>query len=130
MGSVVPFPKPEPRLRLSQHSWKRLRDKVAGGKRCVAGACSAQDAHHVFPRDLGGDDVEENLLPLCRLHHGIYTDRSRGWELVAKACRDALEHRHRLYLVKKLGGVEQARSFLDRHYPERATTEGGPPHAA
>lgn len=27
------------------------------------------DPHHIKSRGAGGDDVEENLIPLCREHH-------------------------------------------------------------
>ena len=28
--------------------------------------------HHVIPRDLGGDDVADNIVPLCQLcHHAV-----------------------------------------------------------
>lgn len=29
----------------------------------------AQDVHHVVPRSLGGPDVLENLIAICRHHH-------------------------------------------------------------
>jgi hypothetical protein len=34
------------------------------------GPCSAGlDGHHIISRGSGGDDVEENLITLCRWHH-------------------------------------------------------------
>lgn len=131
MSNVVPFPKPARRVRLNGRAWKKLRDRVVLGQACVALDChlSAADAHHVYPRDLGGDDVLENLAPLCHPCHMRYEDRAPGWDLVGAGVRSysRKRSRHLLYLVNKLGGPDQARSFLDRYYPERVTRrpEGG-----
>jgi 5-methylcytosine-specific restriction endonuclease McrA len=36
------------------------------------GPCSeGRDAHHITHRGAGGDDVEENLITLCRRHHDM-----------------------------------------------------------
>jgi HNH endonuclease len=54
----------------------------AGRTRTVVKAlvCDAPavDPHHVQPRRLGGSDSEENLLPLCKLHHNRETGRERA----------------------------------------------------
>ena len=34
--------------------------------------------HHLVPRDLGGDDVADNIIPLCDLCHRGITDRLPG----------------------------------------------------
>lgn len=131
MSNVVPFPKPAKRVRLARRPWKRLRDRVCATGRCVG--CTLYrgpewlDAHHVYGRDLGGDDVVENLVPLCRTCHDDLHDHAPGWELIAARIRRVVADSHAmlLYLVRKLGTVDAARVFLDRYYPERPTREGG-----
>lgn len=36
---------------------------------CVACNRRGAEAHHVTTRGAGGDDVPENLIALCRIHH-------------------------------------------------------------
>ena len=56
---------------------KRIRDheavmrKVAGAQCRVCGK-AASDGHHIVLRSQGGDDVEENILPLCHEDHMRY----------------------------------------------------------
>lgn len=137
-AEVIPFPKPEKRKRLGRVSWKKLRDRATSTGVCVGcgrrgrqtpafdGDPLALDAHHVYGRDLGGDDVLENLVALHHECHLIYEDRATGWEPVAAGVRRhvADRHGHALYLVNKLGSSDAARAFLDRYYPERPTREG------
>lgn len=62
--------------------WKpkrRIRDsaaierKVASEPLCRAcGLERATDGHHVLLRSQGGDDVEDNIIPLCRACHTDY----------------------------------------------------------
>ena len=33
--------------------------------------CEGFDAHHITSRGAGGDDVKENLISLCRVHHNM-----------------------------------------------------------
>lgn len=37
--------------------------------RCIVCSALNPDAHHVRSRRAGGDDVQSNLMPLCRVHH-------------------------------------------------------------
>ena len=51
-------------------SWARLSALVTGGAECIR--CGAADdlvAHHKVPRRMGGLDVLENLVPVCRSCH-------------------------------------------------------------
>lgn len=134
-AEVIPFPKPEKRKRLGRTPWKRLRDRVCSTGVCVGcgrrgrptpafeGDPNALDAHHVYGRDLGGDDVLENLVALHHGCHLTYEDRATGWEPIAAGIRRRVvdSHVHVLYLVRKLGSSDAARSFIDRYYPERPT---------
>lgn len=152
MTNVVPFPKPEKARRLPKHAWKKLRDRVCADGGCVGceryfGPASARlSAHHVLERSLGGDDVFENLVPLCGDGtigcHGAITsgNPSLGLDGVmrdpdavrARVRRHVADrHGHLLYLIRKRGSSDAARAFLDRYYPERPTRdEGGHDHAA
>ena len=140
-AQVIPFPKPEKRKRLGRAAWKRIRDRCCSTGVCVGcgrrgretwreGDPLALDAHHVYGRDLGGDDVLENLVALHHGCHMTYEDRATGWEPIAAGIRRRVadSHGHVLYLVKKLGSADAARAFLDRYYPERPTR--GEPDAA
>lgn len=77
-----PFPKD---LQLARGE-RRHRRKVAGPKRwqalldeklgpcCVCGEDGTQ-LHHVVTRAHGGDDVADNLVPVCWVCHGLVTRR-------------------------------------------------------
>jgi hypothetical protein len=83
-----------------------------------AGTVPPLSRHHLVPRGRfglgGGDDVDENLVPVCG-------DGSRG-------CHGAIERRepgYRQRLRGRLKAVEVAyvlgkrgAAWLDRHYPE------------
>lgn len=136
-ADVVPFPRPAKRLRLSPAKWRAVRDAAveAEGNRCAV--CrrwfARMDGHHVYPRDLGGDDVVENVAPLCGSGttgcHGLVTE---GDEWAVAMLRQWIEGRRPTleYLCGKLKTVEAARAFLDRYYPDRRETTGGDDHAA
>lgn len=134
---MIPFPKPDAPKRLGKAAWKKLRDRA-----CERGVCVGcleyvgprrLSAHHILGRDLGGDDVAENLVPLCGDGtsgcHGTYENRETGWEKIADRIRREIEiDAHRvLYLVHKRG-IDGARAFLDRYYPIKP--RGGLPNAA
>lgn len=134
--TVVPFPRPAKRLRLSRAKWRALVALVVEreGNRCAVcrGWHASMNGHHVYPRDLGGDDVEANVAPLCGSGttgcHGL-VHAGDAWAV--STLRQWVEiHRETLiYLCAKLKTVDAARAFLDRYYPDRRETEGGD-HAA
>jgi hypothetical protein len=43
--------------------------KQIRSKRCIVCGALDPDPHHVKSKKSGGDDVESNLMPLCREHH-------------------------------------------------------------
>lgn len=107
-------PKGRPRIRDS----KAMRRKVSRDRECRVPDCGepATDPHHIVYRSLGGDDVEENICGICRMHHDI---------LHFSAGDDYWETRHGLgaafhdneveYAISRLG-VEEGSSFLRRAY--------------
>ena len=51
----------------------RLRDLVfeRDSYTCVLCNKAATDLHHVIPRRRGGQDLPQNLVSLCRMHHDL-----------------------------------------------------------
>jgi len=95
---------------------KRIIDTDAGPRKLaldpVCRGCGrrASDAHHILLRSQRGDDVEDNIMPLCHLCHIAYHDgRLRSLKLTDS---------ERLYLADKLG-VSQGQAYVERRY-ERA----------
>lgn len=126
--------RPKP-IRVGKTSWKRLRDRACDAGMCVGcgrpgratpafdGDPSALDAHHVFPKDLGGDDLLVNLAPLHHRCHMAYEDREEPqWRSVADGIRAHwIGTPFLAYLALKVDGPD---AWLDRHYPtdERSTS--------
>lgn len=50
---------------------------------CMACGVRSSDPAHIRSRGAGGDDVRENLMPLCRVHHG--EQHLHGWARFAAA---------------------------------------------
>ena len=46
---------------------KRVAEKF--NYRCIIGFKRYDALHHIVPRSMGGEDNEENLVPLCQFHH-------------------------------------------------------------
>lgn len=110
-----PDPKPAPRIKDSQASVRKLLADPA----CRACGTRAINCHHLLGKGQRGDDVVENLIPLCgsgsegchgALHGNPYSVMLRG----TVERRDAAWVRLRIgtnlrmpewqYLVGKLGG--------------------------
>lgn len=108
-----PDPKPVPRIRDPRAS----RRKVQRERSCRCGCGRpATDGHHILPRSLGGDDVEDNIMGLYHDCHmcfefGGQEDRREMAELLGSKIRDD-EIR---YLCEKRG-LFQAADFLRRYY--------------
>lgn len=121
-NTLPPFrgadPKPEPRVK-SPEALREAREAFRGHP-CVA--CGdgrvGVSLHHVVPRSQGGDDVVENLVPLCgdgtRGCHGLLETHGPGWERVAARVRAFVLGRASRtgYVVGKIG-----RERFDRRYP-------------
>ncbi len=67
----------------------------------------ATDGHHILLRSAGGDDIEDNIMPLCRHCHMRYHNA----EIVLQVTLD-----ERLYVYTKLGQVAGADYMGRRRY--------------
>jgi len=83
--------------------------KLASDQTCRATGKRATDGHHILLRSQGGDDVEDNILPLSKKPHDEYhgTGVLKGVKLT-----DA----EYAYLVSKLG-EEAAADYIERKFP-------------
>jgi len=46
-----------------------LLAEIRKAKCCIAGCCHQAEPAHIKSRGAGGDDIPENLVPLCTWHH-------------------------------------------------------------
>ena len=65
MTDAKPYPKAQ-QLGRAERRYRR-------GPCRVCEIASPVEFHHVVPRDLGGDDVADNIVPLCSVHHQLVT---------------------------------------------------------
>lgn len=86
--------------------------KLAADQTCRATGNRATDGHHILLRSQGGDDVEDNILPLSDKPHRIYHTQGR-----LPGVR--LTDREIAYLAGKLG-VEGAADYIRRKFGEEA----------
>lgn len=106
------------RHRADTAEWKEIRAQFAG-ECCASCGLPAESLHHVVPKSQSGDDVFENLVPLCgdgtRGCHGKLENHSPGWEQVAAHVRAYVMAREsRLSYVLSVLGADR---FAAR-YPE------------
>ena len=90
-GEVVIDPKPEKRIRDPEAS----RRKLLEDPHCRICGRAASDGHHIVLRSKSGDDVPENVLPLCHQHHMEY---HAGVEPRLKLTLEEFQ-----YVIRKLG---------------------------
>lgn len=61
------------------YTWQQTRQRIleAAGYRCSVAGCAvpATDVDHRIPRNRGGSDDDQNLVPLCHAHHSQKTGR-------------------------------------------------------
>jgi 5-methylcytosine-specific restriction endonuclease McrA len=76
--------------------------RLAAPKLCEPGV----ELHHLVARSRGGDDVADNIVPLCRVHHGLVTGRHPA---VIERLDRSLTEGETAYVLAKLGenGVER-----------------------
>lgn len=110
--------RPQPKAAQLARGERRYRRKVASPKRWQAiidakGATCRLVAdvfpgpspagvqyHHLVPRDLGGDDVADNIVPLCQHCHDAVTRRQPDH---VRALLDALSDAEYAYAVGRAG---------------------------
>lgn len=104
-------PKPLRRHRADRLEWERIVHWKLGPCRvCGEGGTTL---HHLVPRSLGGDDVADNIVPLCgdgtRGCHGAVEARDHQ---ALRELRLSLTPGELKYVLRKKGS-----DFLDRYLP-------------
>jgi hypothetical protein len=110
---------PDPKRAARKQDVEAIRRKLLWERECYACGKPASDGHHVLFRSHGGDDVPENIAPLCHddhmlLHFGSGEER----EIVARQIGETLLAHDRdviKYAIDKLGYWE-GWDFLERIY--------------
>ena len=64
--------------------------------------------HHLVARVHGGDDVEDNIVPLCGNCHSLVTRRSRP---ALRSLSESLSDFERGYVLRKVGDAGYSRIF-------------------
>lgn len=107
-------PKPQARHKADRIEWERIvRDKRGPCRVCVLPESNGSywkqiELHHVLPRSRGGDDVADNIAPLCRLCHALVTNYdARALAALAASLTDS----ERSYILGKLGEGGMERLF-------------------
>ncbi len=105
-------PKPEKRVRASQSGWSDLHETFRN-EVCVHCAHRPVELHHILPRSQSGDDVRENLCPLCRPCHTTLEGHGPGWERIAASVRRyVMSNNHRRWYQE-----DHAGESFNRRYP-------------
>lgn len=99
----------------TRDEWLRLREvKLTGCRVCLFTYRDAEplfpplELHHLVPRSLGGDDVEDNLIGLCQGHHRHVTAREDATLFAVAATLTDAEY---AYIIGKLGEGGPERLF-------------------
>lgn len=124
---VTPDPRPSKRFKASKAEWERIRERFAYAT-CVSCGLAANHLHHVaFKKADRGDDVVENLAPMCLSCHGRFHDHGVGWERIAAAIRAYVWSRQ-----SRLNYVDgkMTRELFDRRYPALGDAATGFNHGA
>ncbi len=109
MSTFHPDPKAAARHVATREEWKDLvREKAAPCRVC--GSLIGLEMHHLVNRSQQGDDVADNLIPLCIAHHGLITRRDHA---TAHAVRASLTPEEAAYCAAK-----KSWAWLDERYPE------------
>lgn len=94
----------------SRDEWIRLREAKLDECRLCGGVEPFErlELHHLVPRSLGGDDVEDCLVPLCHPCHDCVTRRVPA-DLADLA--ESLSDAEYAYCIEKLGEGAMGRLF-------------------
>lgn len=108
--------KNSPRHRADRLEWEQIASAKLGPCRCCGQWGSS--FHHLVPRSLGGDDVADNIVPLCGDGvRGCHGDVEARVPTALNALRQSLRPEELRYILRTKGG-----GFLDRYLP---TAEAG-----
>jgi hypothetical protein len=114
---------PDPKSRTLARGARRYRRKVASPKQWQAivaakgptcrlstpGVCErGVEYHHLVARIDGGDDVPDNIVALCSIHHGLVTNRVPP---ALYRLAESLTDGEYAYVVGKLGEGGMERLF-------------------
>jgi 5-methylcytosine-specific restriction endonuclease McrA len=126
VGAVLALAEPYSKERQLARGERRYRRKVASPKQWQAIIAAkghvcrlanppltherwgAVQYHHIVPRDLGGDDCADNIVPLCAIDHNLVTQRH---EAALYRLAESLTDSERAYVVGKLGEDGLSRLF-------------------
>lgn len=89
--------------------------KLASDQTCRATGKRATDGHHILLRSQGGDDVEDNILPLS---HGAHVETYHRTGVLPGVKLTDAEY---AYLVSKLG-EQAAADYIERKFGTGAKT--------
>lgn len=108
-------PKPPRRVKADQNEWARLRKEKLGSCRLchdLTMHVPGTTLHHIVSKSLRGDDVADNLVPLCGDGtsgcHGLVEARD-PW--ARPLLGERLTEAERAYVLRKKGA-----GWLERHY--------------
>jgi 5-methylcytosine-specific restriction endonuclease McrA len=96
----------------TREEWAAIREAKLANSHCracfVTSMSESLELHHLVPRAMGGDDVVDNLVPLCQDCHAAVTARH-------PMCLDAVSRRlsdgEHAYIVGKIGEGGMGRLF-------------------
>jgi len=108
-------PKPTKRYRATKKEWEDIHAAFQGVG-CLVCEEYPIELHHVLPRSHSGDDVVVNLVPLCRVCHGLVEARDPSARAVLGV---NLSDSNLAYLRYRLGDVADA--WVERNYPVNTT---------
>jgi hypothetical protein len=118
---VPPDPKPRKRVRARTPAERERAYALPYGTRCLLGGMHAfswrVERAHIVPRSQGGDDVRENIAPLCETcHHTLDQSAGERHAIVAAAVRSYIDAEPDVlaYVLERKG-----QAWLDRRYPTR-----------
>lgn len=101
-------PRPAKRIKADHLGWQLLRSVILQRPCGICGE-QATECHHLYPKGQGGDDLQVNLVGLCRGCHERVTVNDPAFTRELPITTGFVA-----YLVGKLGGEEQAWSWIDR----------------
>lgn len=109
---MIADPKPPRRIKADQNDWIRLRREKLNGRLCrVCENRPAEELHHLVPRGMGGgsgDDVADNLIPICKTCHSLIELRD-PW--ASSLLGQRLASAERQYVIGKRGAW-----YLEKRY--------------